>query len=306
MTRPILPQAGDFGWSGKLNDAINQVSDVADAALEASRFGALPGTLPVDSFPGTDDERLAAAIAVAASATYKPMITFGNRRYHFKKPIMGYSGLRLGGGSVGAGPLVGAGVPTGTAINIEVGAGIPWITLPGTTSPIEGLHLSNISFQSIGGSSFIEAVDGKPFRFGTVENVSFSSFKHIFGTDTTRQALIGFAFLGRLMIDDGTDVQMNVDLQASPLSSLWLGAMDSTLPAATPVIRLSSAAASQVDLVGSLGFENDTGRTLIAVDTGAVLNIAAAYATNPAGPTMTIDQVGGTATITTSAKLSVA
>jgi hypothetical protein len=59
--------------------------------------GGVPGTVALDSFSGTDEAKLTAAMSYAGAQTYAPTILLGNRLHQFSTTRATYEGFRIQG-----------------------------------------------------------------------------------------------------------------------------------------------------------------------------------------------------------------
>ena len=248
MARPELPVAGESGWADKLNTAINDVSDRADAALSGAQQSTMPGCVYLDSFPGANhDQKLAAAMSYAASQTYKPAIILGLGRYDFTQPVTVYSGFRLFGGAPGSYEQVRSGNPFPTACYINIGGNGGWLNWPNGNT--YGVNIGNLSFNGTSATRWVGVNTSSNIVTSVFDNLSFNGFLSIFGSRTSAQAFTISTFSGFWNANNGRDVQFALagsDCSFWETGSINLDSPEGFRPDDSSLIRFNALSKSTV------------------------------------------------------------
>jgi len=104
MVYAVPPQAtsqaviSSAGYNTLVNDVVDHQSRMTTLEAAPTSGGTLTGGyIYLDSYTGTDDDKLTAAMADAQAATYHPTIRLGNRAYTFTLQRTLFDGFRLEG-----------------------------------------------------------------------------------------------------------------------------------------------------------------------------------------------------------------
>jgi hypothetical protein len=248
MARPTLPSIGEAGWGDRLNSAINQVSDTADAALAGAQSTTFPACVYVDSFPGAnDDAKLAAALTYAATQDYKPAIIFGNRRYNLSQPITAFSGLRLSGGAPGSTEQVRSGNPLPGAIYTTIGSNNAWLNFPNGNT--YGINIRGLSFYGTSNTRWSSPNPSSNVVTSVFDDLSFNGYKSIFGSTTVNQPFTISTFRGFWNVNNCYDQAFALggsDCSFWETGSINLDAPEGFRPDSSDLIRFGAMSKSTV------------------------------------------------------------
>lgn len=141
---------------------------------------AFSGFVNVDSFSGSDSDKLDQAMTYARTQTYKPTLYLSNRRWQFIRPITAYTGFKLTGANWSSVEQPRSNNPYATMVDIDLGGSTtPWLTFPsGNTF---GCYVGNISFEGSGKNTQWAAANSGVCWTSVFENLGFSAFRHVFG-----------------------------------------------------------------------------------------------------------------------------
>lgn len=158
----------------------------------ASAADAGTGDILLDSFSGTDDEKLTAAMAVQQASSPRRPIRLAGRAHTFTKTRTTYNGLRILGPNTGwQNPEIsgsGGCLPQCT-VTLNCGTGnASWLVGSATTYNVE---VSGICFKSGNGSTQFYH---HPYSAGTAyaahfDSLTFYGFKHVFGQPGNAMAM---------------------------------------------------------------------------------------------------------------------
>lgn len=160
----------------------------ADIVALANRTGSAPAdpdnAILLDSFGGTDDQKLDQALVIAQASSPRRPIRLSARAHTFSKTRTTFSGLRILGPNIGwQNPEIagtGGALPQ-CVVNLQCGIG-PASWLVGTSTTYN-VTIAGITFKSSTGAQFYH----HPFSAGTsyattLDTLSFYGFKHVLGT----------------------------------------------------------------------------------------------------------------------------
>jgi len=199
----------------KIEQALKNIYATVEALVTGATSGT-PGIIQVDSFPGTDAEKMTAALAYAAAQTNVPWLQLPARTFN-----TGSATFNLFTGA----KIIGAGVAVG-AKNLEISSGKPvigkWQTSCGSganallqmTSTVYDVIVSGIAFH--GGSNsqiFRSTVNAYAVGFN---NLTFYGCKHAFGSTSEKFLTTQAVYSGHFTNLSFTDTQYNIggsDLQ---------------------------------------------------------------------------------------------
>lgn len=210
MARPSLPADGATGWGTQLRTAINDISDRTDW-LTAGGFY-------LDSYTGTDDQRLTAAIADQKASggvtNYAPII-LPSRPISFTTPRTLYSGCRI----VGAhrhgqkNPEIRSGDYSGPEIalggSISSGASSWWNDPGGNCYDV---YMSDFSVQGSQGSSVHQFVDNPNSTLYSCEfhSLGFNFMRGVFGRNDRKSLMTQVSLTGMWTLNNAWDCQVHV------------------------------------------------------------------------------------------------
>lgn len=204
-----------------IDTAISSLQADVSALQSAPSGGAgLQGVIYADSYSGTDDQKLAAAMSAAAAATYKPMILLSPRNWAFSTPIVPFRGFQLSGSHWGGNdePLTGNPYPTKVTLN---GMGTtPWIQWPSGT--IRSCYIGNLSFQGDGTNTQWLSAPSSGIWWSRFENLSWSGFKYVWGSNASQCLMTGVWVYGWQNINNpaaGSECSVNI---AGSDNNLWM------------------------------------------------------------------------------------
>lgn len=148
------------------------------------------GRVAFDSFSGTDDGKLTAALSYAAAQTYTPAIQFTNRLHSFATVNRSaFSGMTLIGPD-------GLNNPEQGVMSHELhitGAG-PWFTNGGAT--VYGCNFLNLCMTGNSTSSFLGQSGGGQFYSMLCRDIKAKQMKSLLGSQATKLLLTGCTFDG--------------------------------------------------------------------------------------------------------------
>ena len=190
---PVIPEVTQAEL-----DAVKAAADAVDTTLAAQikdLFAKIAGMsvangntaneILLDSFPGTDDERLTAALNVARTSSPRRPIRLSPRNHLFSLTRETFSGLRILGPNVGwQNPEI---ANTGGALpqcNVTLNCGVgdkSWLVGKATTYNVT---VAGICFKS---SNAVTQFYHHPYSAGTsyattLDTLTFYGFKHVLGT----------------------------------------------------------------------------------------------------------------------------
>ena len=140
------------------------------------------GDLPLDSFTGTDDEKLTKAIAAVQAGSPRRAIRLSSRPHTFRQPRTTFSALRILGPNVGwQNPEIAGtnGALPQCVVNLEITGGGFWLTGASTTYDVT---VAGIAFRTANASSFYQHAFSAGTAYGTHRgDLTFYGFKHVLG-----------------------------------------------------------------------------------------------------------------------------
>jgi len=153
-----------------------------------------PGYIYLDDYSGTDDQKLAAAMAAANAATNPPIIKFSNRDHSFSVAQTMYDGFAIEG-------LIRPSNAEKTSnsdytpvkCDINVAAGV-WLT-SATGTYTWDVYIAGFAFEGHQTVQFM-ANTNSGLNCGVIRDVSFNSFKSVLGSQATKLALTACHFDG--------------------------------------------------------------------------------------------------------------
>lgn len=148
--------------------------------IEAGIFNSYDtGIVEVDSYTGTDDEKLTAAMAYAAAQTYKPTLRLSSREWNFSTQRTLYTGFKItGSGAPGSVEQPRSNNPYATQVSISTGSNLPWLQV---TSNVYGCYIGNMAVEGTSSSVFIGS-NGGTLWTSVMENLGFSAFRSVLGS----------------------------------------------------------------------------------------------------------------------------
>lgn len=173
----------------------------------------LDDMLLLDSFTGTDDQKLTAAMAHAAAQTVKPAIVLGNRRHTFAQ--MGrqvYSGFKLVGPEGHGNQRRRA---ESTACDVSVTGAGSWLVLRDTQT--FDVNIARIGFQGNRGAQFLET-GSKVLWTSVLEDLGFTEWGHVIGRPDAKALITAVLFRGWWNINNSYGTAVTV---GGSDSNLW-------------------------------------------------------------------------------------
>ena len=181
-----------------IETGLQTAAAVADSAVASGggTTAAAYGRVLLDSYTGTDDDKLDSALTYAAAQTYPPTITLTNRQYTFSTPNRAFfDGLRMCG-PIGAGNAERLGqTKMGCRVHLS-GLASSWFTMTGSTS-YYGVHFENMAFT--GGSTSWMWGQGSgtgSLRNPTLRNVSAVNLRTFLGSQSAKLLVTSPTFDG--------------------------------------------------------------------------------------------------------------
>lgn len=220
------------------------------------------GAVELDSFTGTDDQKLAAAMTYAAAQTHIPAIRFPAREVTLNTGgLTPYSGMKLIGpsGAVGSKNLeIGS---NGVCVNhrVHVTTGVETAALFNSQATVFDVHIFDLAFQDDEGvSQFWYQAPGTTLWSSEWHGLTFYGFKHIIGSPAQAAPVDGLVFSGYWQAVAAVDTQFNL---AGSDNSLWRDGLLNlgSARSAGPGVYLM-----MLDLLG----KTDIGYIYITVDPG--------------------------------------
>lgn len=162
--------------------------------IESGVFSAYDtAVVEVDSYSGTDEQKLTSAMAYAAAQTYKPTLRLSSRRWDFTTTRTLYTGFKItGSGYGGSVEQPRSGNPYGTYVKVSTGGGNPWLQV---TSDVYGCYVGNMSVEGTSTSGFITS-NGGTLWTSVLENLGFSAFSYVIGKTTSKLLMTACTFKG--------------------------------------------------------------------------------------------------------------
>jgi len=160
---------------------------------------AFTGFIHVDSYPGNDDQKLAAAMNAAKATSLKPLLILSARAWRFTKPIDAYTGFGLTGPTWRAVEQQRSGNPYPCLVRLNVEGGTaanpqPWLRFQsGNTF---GCYIGNLTFEGNSGTIGIGSVNGGVAWTMTLHNLSFTNFASNLGYPGRKLLLTACTFSG--------------------------------------------------------------------------------------------------------------
>lgn len=145
------------------------------------------GDILLDSYTGTDDARLTAALAAAQASSPRRPIRLAARSHTFTQTRTTFSGLRILGPNVGwQNPEISgtAGALPQCTVTLNCGTGAQsWLVGTATTYDVV---VAGIAFKSSNGSTqfYHHPYSAGTCYAGTFDTLTFYGFKHVFGLPT--------------------------------------------------------------------------------------------------------------------------
>lgn len=143
----------------------------------------LSNDIDLDSYPGTDDDKLTAALAACKASNPRRAIRLRARPHTFRQARQTFSGLRILGPNAGwQNPEIGgtSGALPQCVVNLEIPYGGFWLTGVATTYNVT---VAGICFKTPNASCFYQ----HPYSAGTsyatrLDTLTFYGFRHVLGT----------------------------------------------------------------------------------------------------------------------------
>lgn len=176
------------GVADKLEDDKQSADIVALANRIASGGGSAMGVnrdndILLDLLPGTDDEKLTAALAACQASSPRRAIRLTGRAHTFTQPRNTFSGLRILGPNIGwQNPEIGgtSGALPQCVVNLNITGSGFWLTGLATTYNVT---IAGICFKSSNVSCFYQHSYNSGTSYATtMDTLSFYGFKHVLGT----------------------------------------------------------------------------------------------------------------------------
>jgi hypothetical protein len=154
------------------------------ASAPTAQAAPLPDDIMLDSYTGTDDEKLTAAMAAAAASNPRQAIRLSARNHTFTRTRTTFSGLRIIGPNVGwQNPEISgtSGALPQCNVTLNCGSGASsWLVGTSTTYDVA---VAGITFKS---SNAVTQFYHHPYSAGTCyaatfDTLSFYGFKHVMG-----------------------------------------------------------------------------------------------------------------------------
>ncbi|MFC9973531.1 hypothetical protein ACFVH6_21820 [Spirillospora sp. NPDC127200] len=214
-----MPAQGSLGWAAPLESNLSALRD--RTALHEATYG-----VPLDSWSGSDDQRLQAAMAYAKAQTRPPAIVLANRLHTFSGgPYPYYPGLKLVG-ALGHSEREFSSTGPHTVVNV---GGSALFSVP--SGGVRNLFVTGIQFRATSGSvNFQTPVtdfsSGPIIQDGTWKECAWVGFSTIMHARMLR------ALVDRTYVNNGTSDQFKI---AGSDNYLWPtgGYMSSTQLAAS-------------------------------------------------------------------------
>jgi len=171
-----------------------------------------PGVVLLDSYTGTDDAKLTAALAFAQAQAFIPAIQFPNREVVLSQSRTPFSGMKLIGPGGYGGPKnleLASGKYASGRVRLNLGVGTAaWMVGTGTYYDI---FIGNIAFFGASTAQFWH----QPLSAGSLyacqfDALTFYGFKHVFGQPTNKAALTQVFFTGHWQVVGPQDTQFTV------------------------------------------------------------------------------------------------
>ena len=169
----------------------------------------LSGLIDVDSYSGSDTDKLDAAMRDAAAQTHKPTLYLSNRRWKFTRSITAYTGFKLTGANWSSIEQPRGGNPYATIVDIDLGGSTTaWLNFPsGSTF---GCYVGNIAFEGSGTNTQWAAANPGVCWTSVFENLGFSAFKHVFGNPSKKFLMTAVVIRGYWNINNCYDTAVTV------------------------------------------------------------------------------------------------
>jgi hypothetical protein len=203
------------------------------------------GVIQMDSFSGTDDQKLAAAMAYASAQTFIPAIQLPARSVTFNTGgLAPYNGMRIIGptGSNGPKNIDISSADQNHIVNLNVGTGTSaWFS---GTATVYDVYIGDIAFENSGvnGQFWHQPIATAPGLYACqFHALDFYGFSSVFGNLTTSCAMTQVSFTGHWTVIAFSSTAMN--LQYSDCS-FWadsicnVGSSSTPATAGTPYIQL--------------------------------------------------------------------
>ncbi len=159
-------------------------SGAAIATAESSAAAPVEDDVYLDSYAGTDDQRLTQALAAVQASNPRKAIRLSGRNHTFTQTRQTFSGLRIVGPNVGwqnpeIGGTSGALPQCNVTLNCGTGAS-SWLVGTATTYDV---LVAGITFKSSNGNTqfYHHPYSGGTCYAGTFDTLTFYGFKHVLG-----------------------------------------------------------------------------------------------------------------------------
>ena len=179
-----------------------------------------PGVVQVDSFSGTDSEKMTAALTYAAAQTNKPVLQLPGRTFNTGSTSYDmFTGLKI----------IGAGVFEGTK-NLEISSGAPvigkWQTTCGnlassllrSTSEMYGITIAGVAFHGGTNSQLFRSTSN--LYSCQFHNLTVFGGKHAFGAPSEKFLMTQAIFSGHWTVQSFNDQQFTL---GGSDCELWMG-----------------------------------------------------------------------------------
>jgi hypothetical protein len=192
---------------GSTNKAFTATHKIAVEGFAGaySVSGSLVGGVALDSYTGTDDQRLTSAMSYASSQPFPVPIIVSNRQHTFSTTDrVVYSGFKLiggyGFGNQKRGTIT---VPNDLKFN---GTGV-WFTMTG--AKVYDLQFGNLSLTGNSGAQFMET--GSTVLWTSVfHDLGFNLWKHIFGNPSVKFLITAVTFYGWWNANNGYNTAFTI------------------------------------------------------------------------------------------------
>lgn len=211
-TLPFIAHSSKIpaSWGNDITSRVVALeSKLANAILDIDA-ARTPGMLLVDSFAGTDDQKLASARGAAAKSSTRPGLLFPFRdfRLNTTKGLKPYDGERWFGCFPGPkNPEISSALGPRVILGSQIGTGAT--ALFSSTGTCHDVGFWNITFQGTGTQQFWDQPSNSvyPAEFSAL---TFYGMKHIFGRSGQKALMTQVVTSGHWTVIGATDTPFNV------------------------------------------------------------------------------------------------
>jgi len=163
-----------------------------EGAPTPAAAGTMPGYIYLDSYTGTDDDKLTAAMADAQAATYHPTIRLSNRAHTFTLQRTLFDGFRLEGPPGYSNAEKG---PANMTCLVTLNGGNAWLTAPASVATFD-VYIGQIAFKGTSSTQFMASSATQPLYCILLRDLSFSGFKSVLGSQAAKMLITAAQFDG--------------------------------------------------------------------------------------------------------------